>query len=76
MIYAELGRTPMEIQMKTRMIGFWISLLNDNNSMFPRKLFDIMLNESGSGQNYKRINYIKIMPISVCKPGACFTNIS
>ena len=60
MLYAELGRTSIEIQIKTRMIGFWISLVNGNNSKFSRKLCNIMLTESGSRRNYKRINYIKI----------------
>ena len=60
MLYAELGRTPIEIQIKTRMIGFWISLVNGNNSKFSRKLYNIMLTDSGSGRNYKWINYIKI----------------
>ena len=68
MLYAELGRTPIEIQIKTRMIGFWISLVNGNNSKFSRKLYNIMLTDSGSGRNYKWINYIKNILISVGKP--------
>ena len=56
------------IQIKTRMIGLWISLVNGNNSKFSRKLYNIMLTDSGSGRNYKWINYIKNILISVGKP--------
>ena len=37
MIYAELGRTPLDIQIKSRMIGFWISLINGNGNKYAKK---------------------------------------
>ena len=39
-----------------------------NNSKFSRKLYNIMLTDSGSGRNYKWLNYIKNILISVGKP--------
>ena len=46
MIYAELGITPVEIHIKSRMIGFWISLLNSEHTKLSKIMYKIMLNES------------------------------
>ena len=70
MIYAELGRNPIDIQIKSRMIGYWISLVhNENLNKFSRNIYDIMLAEFNSGQNFKWLNYIKEILISVGEPG-------
>ena len=37
MLYAELGRRPLEIQIKSRMIGFWLSLVNGSQSKISKK---------------------------------------
>ena len=60
MLYAELGRNPIDIQIKSRMIGYWISLVNNENlNKFSRKIYGIMLAEFNRGQNFKWLNYIK-----------------
>ena len=64
MIYAELGITPVEIHIKSRMIGFWISVLNSENTKLSKIMYKIMLNESNQGSNFKWINTL----ISVGKP--------
>ena len=70
MIYAELGRNPIDIQIKSRMIGYWISLVhNENLNKFSRNIYDIMLAEFNRGQNFKWLNYIKEILISVGEPG-------
>ena len=70
MIYAELGRNPIDIQIKSRMIGYWISLVNNENlNKFSKKIYDIMLAEFNRGQNFKWLNYIKEILISVGEPG-------
>ena len=68
MLYAELGRRPLEIQIKSRMIGFWLSLVNGSQSKISKKLYDIMLRGSYRGENYKWINHIRNILISVGKP--------
>lgn len=68
MLYAELGRRPLEIQIKSRMIGYWISLVNAPNTKFSQNLYRLMLAESINGQNYKWINCIENILISVGKP--------
>ena len=70
MLYAELGRNPIDIQIKSRMIGYWISLVNNENlNKFSRKIYDIMLAEFNRSQNFKWLNYIKEILISVGEPG-------
>ena len=70
MLYAELGRKPIDILIKTRMIGYWISLVNnENQNKFSRKIYDIMLAEYNTGQNFKWIDFIKLILISVGEPG-------
>ena len=67
MLYAELGRNPIDIQI---MIGYWISLVNNENlNKFSRKIYDIMLAEFNRGQNFKWLNFIKEILISVGEPG-------
>ena len=68
MIYAELGITPVEIHIKSRMIGFWISLLNSEHTKLSKIMYKIMLNESNQGSNFKWITTIKETLISVGKP--------
>ena len=70
MLYAELVRKPIDILIKTRMIGYWISLVNNKNqNKFSRKIYDIMLAEYNTGQNFKWIDFIKQILISVGEPG-------
>ena len=41
MLCAELGRNPIGIQIKFRMIGYWISLVNNENlNKFSQKIYD------------------------------------
>ena len=70
MLYAELGQNPIDIQIKCQMIGYWISLVNNENlNKFSRKMYDIMLAKFNRGQNFKWLNYIKEILISVGEPG-------
>ena len=58
MIYAELGITPVEINIKSCMIGFWISLLNSEHTKLSKIMYKIMLNESNQGrQQFWMDNY-------------------
>ena len=41
MLHAELGRVPIELHVKSRMIGYWISLVNGNTYKNSRKIYDI-----------------------------------
>ena len=65
MLYAELGIKPIEIHIKSRMIGFWIATLNSENSKLSKLMYNIMLSELGNGQNYRWLNNIKHILISV-----------
>ena len=68
MIYAELGVAPVEIHIKSHMIGFWISLINSKNIKLSKLMYKIMLKESNLGNNIKWINSIKDILIAVGKP--------
>lgn len=70
MLYAELGRKPLDIHVKSRMIGYWISLVNnDNVNKISRKIYDIMCAAYSRGQNFKWLDSIKQILISVGEPG-------
>ena len=49
MVYAETGRYPLEISIKTRMIGYWIRLITGKESKIAHKIYKILLNT----QNFK-----------------------
>ena len=45
MLHAELGRQPIQINIKSRMIGFWLSIVNGKESKLLKLLYSIMLKE-------------------------------
>ena len=60
MIYGELGRYPMDIQIKTRMISYWSNLINGKQTKIAAMLYKLsaITNEEASGK-FKWIEYIK-----------------
>lgn len=70
MLYAELGRKSLDIHVKSRMIGYWISLVNnDNVNKLSRKIYDIILAAYNRGKHFKWLDSIKQILISVGEPG-------
>ena len=57
MLYAETGRFPLEIMMKTRMIAYWSRLIAGNQSKIAYKIYQIMIHTTDF--NSKWIEYIK-----------------
>ena len=41
MVYGELGKYPMEIQIKTRMITYWSKLINGKDKKYAKLLYDL-----------------------------------
>ena len=68
MLYAELGRVPIDLHIKKRILNYWISLINGVTSKFARKMYDIMLAEHEMGKTYKWISCLKSIFISVGLP--------
>ena len=60
MIYGELGRTTIDVNIKVRMISFWNKLLCNTNKL-SSILYRLMLHLHGTarGVNFKYINYLK-----------------
>ena len=57
MLYAELGRYPVEITIKCRMINFWIRLITGKISKLSYNFYLFMLKSEHI--NSKWINYIQ-----------------
>ena len=51
MLHEELGRHPIQINIKSRMIGFWLSIVNGKGSKLSKILYTIMFNEQEKGVN-------------------------
>ena len=49
MLHAALGRHPIQIYIKSRMIGFWLSIVNGKESKLSKSLYSIMLKEHEKG---------------------------
>ena len=49
MLHAVLGRHPKQINIKSRMIGFWLSIVNGKESKLSKLLYSIMLKEHEKG---------------------------
>ena len=66
MLYAELGRKPIAISIKNRMIGYWLNIINSKNSKLSNLLFNILLHEYNAGIfQHKWIHCIREILISV-----------
>ena len=44
MIYGELGRLPIECEIKKRMIKFWMRLIATNNNKLSNKIYQVLFN--------------------------------
>ena len=69
MLHAELGRHPIQINIKSRMIGFWLSIVNGKESKLSKLLYSIMLKEHEKGSyNFKWIRCINDILVAVGRP--------
>ena len=68
MLYAELGRVPIELHVKMRMINYWINLINGPGTKISRRICNIMVIESEKGKEFKWLNHIKQILISAGMP--------
>ena len=69
MLYAELGRSPINLQIKKRMLGYWISILKGSDAKIVKKMYQILYNDFvNRGINHKWIGKIRQILISVGKP--------
>ena len=69
MLHAELGRHPIQINIKSRMIGFWLSIVNGKESKLSKLLYSIMLREHEKGSyNFKWIRCINDILVAVGRP--------
>ena len=57
MLYGELGRLPLDITIKTRMISFWYKILSGSQNKFTFILYQKLI--STPGLNYKWVAQIK-----------------
>ena len=65
-----IRRRPLQINIKNRMIGLWISIINGKNSKLTNLLYNTLYNENELGiYNFKWIKCIKDALISVGKIG-------
>ena len=68
-LHAELGQHPIQINIKSRMIGFWLSIVNGKESKLSKLLYSIMLKEHEKGSyNFKWIRCINEILVAVGRP--------
>ena len=66
MLHAELGRRPIDVTIKTLLIGFWMNIINGKESKLSKLLYDILYHQYCSGEyQHKWIHSIKELLISV-----------
>lgn len=63
MLYAEFGRYPLNISIKTRMVNFWNRLITEKQTKLAYQIYKYMLNLPNF--NSKWINYIKNIFIEI-----------
>ena len=68
-LHAELGRQLTQINIKSRMISFWLSVVNGKESKLSQLLYTIMLKEQEKGlYDFKWIRCINDILVSVGRP--------
>ena len=66
MLHAELGIKAVDIKIKTRMIGFWLNIVNSKKSKLSKLLYKFLLCEYNGGiYQHKWIHCIKEILVSV-----------
>ena len=66
MLHAELGIKAVDIKIKTRMIGFWLNIVNSKESKLSKLLYKFLLCEYNGGiYQHKWIHCIKEILVSV-----------
>ena len=69
LLHAELGRHPIQINIKSRIVGFCLSIVNGKESKLSKLLYSIMLKEHEKGSyNFKWIRRINDILVSVGRP--------
>ena len=69
MLHAESGRHPIQINIKSTILGFWLSIVNRKESKLSKLLYSIMLKEHEKGfYNFKWIRCINDILITVGRP--------
>ena len=66
MLYAKTGCYPVEITIKTRMIGYWTRLVNGNKDKLAFKLYNHMLNTPNFQSKW--INKIQNIQTEIGRP--------
>ena len=49
MLHAELGFKAVDVKIKTRMIGFWLNIVNGKESKLSKLLYKLLLGEYDGG---------------------------
>ena len=62
MLYAELGRYPLDITIKSRMIGFWNRMVTGNDSNYL--IYFILLSKTSLISNLNGLTMLKIHSIA------------
>lgn len=66
MLHAQLGRYSLKINIKMRMISFWLSLVNQKSSRLSNITYKVLLSNFNSGfYQHKWIHQIKLILKSV-----------
>ena len=74
MLQAGLGRYQIDICIKSRMIGFWVSIIDSPGNKISKILYNFLSNEKNVGHMNKWMNYIKVILISVGKINLFYQN--
>ena len=73
MLHAELGHRPIDVTIKTRLIGFCLNIIYGKESKLYKLLYDILFHQYCSGEyQHKRIHSIKELFLSVGLGRAAF----
>ena len=68
MLQAKLCCMPVDIKIKTRMIGFWQKIVNSKDAKFSKILYKFLLTEFENGTyQHKWINYL-LRHSNLCGP--------
>ena len=76
MLHAELGGQSLNMTIKSKMIGYWLSIINSANTKIANNFYKIHFSKANNGHNLKWINFIKDILTSVRRTDLFYKNVT
>ena len=65
MLYGDLGRVPLSISIKKRVIGYWYDIINSDNKLSSILCRLVLQDNVHNGHSYEWLKFVKLFSMTV-----------